>query len=171
MEKVMKLEQLTSNEEMRHVPPLEVLLRRVDDMLRRGIDEALASARSADQDTIRDVDVQLKRASLCLARVAELARHHRGVTAAHPEPRPIIEALEGAVSSLRNADKNLRRRTPFHHFERSRGEMLYGSLLSAEQCVAKAIQRLSVADGEIHYRLSMRNPLTRAVQMPDRIAD
>ena len=120
------LETWGKNERMRHVPPVEWMIEKLDRDLRRRVAILCSSAAPNEQ-----VDAELK--SLCRAidRLADAAKYSRASNHIPSEIGPRIDfAITHAVSSLGSLDASLfGRRYPFHSFERSKAEAIYGALL------------------------------------------
>ena len=128
------LEQWHSNERMRHVPRVHWMADKLDGDLRTRIERACATIESVPPDDPRRLDAAEIERSLCraLERLADVAKHTRGQL--HPPnelSRHITWSIQHAVASLRSADDDvIGRRFPFHTFERSKAEPLYGTLLA-----------------------------------------
>ncbi|HEX3583333.1 MAG TPA: hypothetical protein VH087_16305 [Thermoanaerobaculia bacterium] len=127
-------EQWHSNERMRHIPRLHWMADKLEGDLRMRIERACHAIESAPPDDPRRVDAGDIERSLCraLERLAEVAKHNRGPL--HPPndlSRHVTWSVQHAVASVRSADDDLiGRRFPFHTFERSKAEPLYGALLA-----------------------------------------
>ena len=139
------LETWGKNERMRHVPPVEWMIEKLDRDLRRRVAILCSSAAPNEQ-----VDAELK--SLCRAidRLADAAKYSRASNHMPSEIGPRIDfAITHAVTSLGSLDANLfGRRCPFHSFERSKAESIYGALLIVIDHVHRLTQMIrAIAPG------------------------
>src|SRR5947209_17369185 len=121
------LETWGKNERMRHVPPVEWMIDKLDRDLRRRI-EILNNSATRTNDVI---DAEQRALCRAIDRLADAAKYSRPANHAPTEMAARIDfAVTHAVSSLRSLDPNLfGRRYPFQSFERSKGEAIWGALL------------------------------------------
>src|ERR1043166_4858233 len=137
-------EQWHSNERMRPLPRVHWMADKLDGDLRNRIETACHAIESVGPDDPRRVAADEIIRSLCraLEHLAAVAKHTRGQL--HPPnelSRHIGWSIQHAVASLRSADDDvIGRRFPFHTGERSKGEPLYGALLT----VIDATHRLEI---------------------------
>jgi hypothetical protein len=128
------LETWGKNERMRHVPPVEWIVRKLDVDLRRRIDLASAVFAAVSVDDPRRAKMESELRALCrtIDRLADAGKHTR-TTDQHPPSDlggRISSAVTHAVSNLNSLDPNLfGRRYPFQTFERSRAEAVMAALL------------------------------------------
>src|ERR1043165_2301969 len=121
------------NEVMRHVPSLEWLVWKVDHDLRRRIEKLYAAVAALPHDDPRRGAIDEHARALCRAidRLAETARHTRINQPPNDLGERLSWPLNPAVSCLTALDPTLfGRRQPFHTFERSKSEPLYGALVA-----------------------------------------
>jgi hypothetical protein len=150
------LEILTHNERMRHIPAVEWMVQKVDGDVRRRIDLILEVLRAAAHDDPQHaaIEATLRLLCRCLDRLAEAARHSRANHAPHEIGAHLHWSLDHALQNLRSLDpETFGRREPFHHFERSRAESVYGALLSVLTSVDRAIIPARAVDPTLDERL------------------
>jgi len=122
--------------EMRHVPPLDELIHRVDVRLRKIVDTLHACAfdgdRSADPEAAREIREQFERVIVWMDRLCEFARHSKRqplrdgslIARLHHE-------LDSAVAALRSLDAaSFRRSASYHSFDKSNAEAIYSTVLA-----------------------------------------
>lgn len=170
------LETWASNERMRHVPHVDWLAWKVDVDLRGRIDKLLWAFESAPADAPARalMDGDLRSLIRALDRLADVARHAaRGVNGHYNDPRHrVTAALNNAVSSLRSLDASLvGRRFPFHTFERSKSEPLYGALLMALDYTNRLTSHARLVDLDLDERLlsglvTLQNPVDDRMLKP-----
>lgn len=147
------LEQWHSNERMRHIPRLHWMAEKLDGDLRMRIERACQAIESVPPDDPRRLDAGDIERSLCraLERLAEVAKHNRGQL--HPPndlSRHVTWSIQHAVASIRSADDDLiGRRFPFHTFERSKAEPLYGALLAVIDATHRLVDAARFIDPNI----------------------
>ena|SRR5438552_9956547 len=143
------LETWGKNERMRHVPPVEWIVRKLDDELRRRIDIATAVFAAMPVDDARHAKMESELRALCrtIDRLADAGRHTRTESNSYSElGARISTAITHAVSNLNSLDPNLfGRRYPFQTFERSRAETVMAALL----VVICALSRVAARAREI----------------------
>lgn len=144
------------NEVMRHVPTLDAIVQKLDHDLRGRTEKLYASFAALGADDPRRAVIEDVLRSLCRSvdRLADTARHGR---TGNP-PADLADRLEWsyghAVSSLHALDANLfGRRCPYHTFERSKSEAVYGALLGVISCVHRLTEIVRTVDREIDERL------------------
>ena len=157
------------NEVMRHVPPLEWLVRKLDHDVRRCAEKLWVSIAALPHDDPRRAALDDHVRALCRAidRLADTARHTR---TNHP-PQDLGDRLawsiNHAVSCLNSLDPTLfGRRCPFHTFERSKAEPLYGTLVAVLACVRDLTALARTVDADLDERLldglvTLQQPLRR----------
>ncbi|MHB0968583.1 MAG: hypothetical protein ACYC7A_10785 [Thermoanaerobaculia bacterium] len=151
------LEQFASNPENRHVPPADVLIRRLDSELRPklgAIWDSLFASLTPDAAALRIAfEGRIRYVVRWLDRIAHLARGPQ--TAPSEDLRIYLNrAFDTATAALQSFDANrLRRRTPFHLFERSRGELIYAAFVVVECTVAELAEQISVLDPSLPEKL------------------
>ena len=122
--------------EMRHVPPLDELIQRVDVRLRRIVDTLYAAAfhenHAGDPETLKEIERQFERVILWMDRLCEFARHSK-----RPPQRDgslisrLHHELDSAVSALRSLDAgSFRRSASYHSFDKSQCESIYSTVLA-----------------------------------------
>jgi hypothetical protein len=129
------LETWGKNERMRHVPPVEWIVRKLDVDLRRRIDLASAVFTAMSVADPRRAKMESELRALCRAidRLSDAGKHTRTPNDQHPPSDlggRVSSAVTHAVSNLNSLDPNLfGRRYPFQTFERSRAEPVMAALL------------------------------------------
>lgn len=128
-----QLEAWSANERMRHVPPIDQIVRRLDASV-RGRLEKLSIAYAAlprSHPDYQQVEAELRTVCRAIERVGEVARPTKGTS--HPPNDPLQRigwSLSQALSALGSIDANLfGRRYPFQTFERSKAEPVLAALL------------------------------------------
>lgn len=151
------LETWSTNERMRHVPPVGWMLEKLDGDLRRRLDTLCAPLEMlfADDVTRVEADSAIRGVAAALERVAEVARHSRGTSHPPNDPaRRLTASLEHAITSLRTLDPDLiGRRFPFQAFERSKAEPLYAAVLAALFASRRLVDAIRAIDPDIDGRL------------------
>jgi hypothetical protein len=157
------------NEVMRHVPSLEWLVWKVDHDLRRRIEKLYVSIATLHHDDPRRPWIEEAGRALCRAldRLAETARHTR---TNHP-PSDLGDRLawsvNHAVSCIESLDPSLfGRRCPFHTFERSKSEPVYGAMVAVIAHVRSLTEAARTIDPDVDGRLlddlvALKEPLRR----------
>jgi hypothetical protein len=152
------LETWGKNERMRHVPPVEWIVRKLDIDLRRRIDILYAVFAALAFDDSRRPKMESEFRSLCRAidRLADVAKYTRGNDSHSPSelgPR-ISAAITHAVTNLNSLDANLfGRRYPFQTLERSKAETLAAALLVMVNNVCKITSLARLIDPAVDERL------------------
>jgi len=157
------------NEVMRHVPSLEWLIWKLDYDVRRRIEKLYVSIATLHHDDPRRVPIEEVGRALCRAldRLADTARHTR---TNHP-PSDLGDRLSWsvnhAVSCVQSLDPSLfGRRCPFHTFERSKSEPVYGGMVAVLSHVRSLTEIARTVDPDVDGRLlddlvALKEPLRR----------
>lgn len=169
------LETWGGNERMRHIPSVEWIIRKVDADLRRRVEKLLASYVSLPTDDPRRSTLDDHFRAFCRAvdRLADVARHsrHNGQPPGELTSR-VGWTLSHAVTNLQSVDPEFfGRRFPFHTFERSKAEPLYGSLLVAISAVERIVSLVRAIDPGLDERLleglvTLQNPVDERMLRP-----
>lgn len=122
--------------EMRHVPPLDELIQRLDVRVRRIVDTLHEAAfhvdHGGDPETLKEIEAQFERVILWMDRLCEFARHSKRqpqrdgalISRLHHE-------LDSAVAALRSLDaQSFRRSSSYHSFDKSNAESIYSTVLA-----------------------------------------
>ena len=169
------LETWGKNERMRHIPPVDWMVHRVDVDLRRAAEKIQAPFAALPADDPRHAPIEEAFRAFCRAidRVCEIARHGRGNPHSPPDlGQRIGWALNQATNSLRGMDANLvGRRYPFQTFERSKAEPLYASILVAISCLDRTARLVRELDPDLDEHLleglvTLEHPLNDQVRVP-----
>jgi hypothetical protein len=150
------LETAAGNERMRHVPSIEWIIWKLDQDVRARLGKLMASLSGLSSDDARRAPVETELRSVCKAidRLAEAAKHTRGNGIPSELSNRIQWSLDHAVANLKNVDPTtFGRRYPFHLFEKSRSEPLYGALLAVLSAIDRAIPVARAADASLDERL------------------
>jgi hypothetical protein len=134
------LEEHASNEPMRHIPTLGWMCDKLDTDVRRRLEKLSASI---ETHATAEAENELRALCRALDRLADVAKHIRvnghGPTDALQKLR---WSLNHALSCLRLVDAaTFGRREPFHHFDKSKSELIYGAFL----VVLVHVQRVTIA--------------------------
>ena len=150
------LEAWSGNDRMRHIPSLDWMIRKIDVDARRRISLAHGAVESANSDHPSRGRLEESLRSVCRAidLVAETARHSRHPHQGGDLGHRIEAALANVGASLRSLDADLiGRRFPYHSFDRSKAEPLYGALLVALAHVERALTIAREIDPGLDERL------------------
>lgn len=144
------LETWGKNERMRHVPRIEWIVDKLDRDLRRRI-HILSSATPMNDA----IDAELKTLGRAIDRLADMAKHSRGVTQPPADISARLHfAITHAVSSLNSLDPNLfGRRYAFQTFERSKAESIYAALLVVIDRVHRLTEIVRTIDRSVDEKL------------------
>lgn len=150
----------TTPETMRHIPALSILQELIRGDFRRRVDILWQSAHSHTlpglEDSRRAVDHQLNAIAHWLdklvdaTRVARRSGHHPSDLKGRLDAS-FAQAGE-ALSMLR--DEEYRRRSPFHHFDRSRAECIVGAFVVLGCKIDKAIELVEQIDPDIRFKVN-----------------
>ena len=168
------LETPAGNERMRHVPSIEWITWKLDYDVRTRLGKLLTSfsALSSDDSRRGPIETELRNVCRAVDRLAEAAKHTRTNGLPTELSNRIQWSLDHAVANLKNVDPTtFGRRYPFHLFERSRSEPLYGALLSVLHSVDRAIPTVRAADPSLDERLMaglvvLENPVDERMLKP-----
>lgn len=151
------LETWGKNERLRHIPPIEWILQKVDGDLRRRIGLLHASFAALPPDDSRWPAMEAQFRALCRAldRLSDIARHGRSATQPPAELGARIDwSINAAVANLRSVDPTLfGRRYPFQTFERSKAEPLFAALLVIIDLTYRMIPAVRAIDPAIDEQL------------------
>lgn len=138
---------------MRHVMPAEWIVRKLDDDLRHRLDVVLAPLSDLGPADPRrgTADAAVFALARSLERFCEVAKPH---SSSHHPPHEAVArlraALNSAVSAARNIDPSTYgRRAPFHNFDRSKSEAIYGCVLSVFSHYASVVDAIRTIDPSI----------------------
>jgi hypothetical protein len=167
-----RLETWATNERMRHVPSVEWLLWKVDADLRVRLEKLLAPV-TAEVAQRPEIQADLRQICRAFERLADVAKHARPSNHVNGElAARVTSSLNLAVNSLRALEPSLiGRRFPFHTFERSKAEPLYGALLLAIDATARLTAHIRAIDRHIDERLlhglvTLQNPVDDRMLRP-----
>ena len=150
------LEQWSQNERMRHVPTLEWIRQKLDHDVRHKLEKLLVpwSDLPASDQRHAAIDTELRAVCRALDRVADVAwRNHRG-HAPNELAGKVRWSLDHAVQNLAVADaETFGRRYPFHTFERSNAEPLWGSMLSVLDHLQRVVPLIREIEPQIDERI------------------
>lgn len=122
--------------EMRHIPPLDELIQRVDVRVRKIVDTLHAAAfhvdHRADPATLAEIEVQFERVIVWMDRLCEFARHSKRVPQRDGSLiSRLHHELDSAVAALKSLDAtSFRRSASFHSFDKSSCEAIYATVLA-----------------------------------------
>ena len=146
------LETWAGNERMRHVPPLDWMIRKVDVDLRQRILKlaAVFIALPASDPRHPAIDSELRLLGGAIDRLADVAKASRHNNNSGDLASRLDAALTNAVACLRSLESTpFGRRYPFHTGERSRSEAVYTSLLAVMCHVEKLVPLVREADPDV----------------------
>lgn len=154
----MAMETVGQTEEMRHIPSLQLLIDKLDREVRGRIETLYAScfesATALDSATVNQLETRFRQICRWLERLGEQARGRRPHLNHDLNLRSRVRSTLGfAIESLSALEATqFRRRQPFHCFERSRAECIYGAFM-VMNC---ELDRLTVLATAIDPDLSMK---------------
>lgn len=169
------LETWAQNERMRHVPGVEWMIRKLDGELRRKVEKLLAPVQVLPANDPLRATIERELRALCAAldRVAGVAKHTRQNGHAPGDLSSRVGwAISHAVTNLRTVDPELfGRRFPFHTFERSKAEPLYGAFLTVIQIIDRIVALVRAVDLGLDERLLeglvvLENPVDERMLKP-----
>jgi hypothetical protein len=150
------LETWANNERMRHVPSLDWMVRKVDADLRKRIATLAAPfANLASADPHRgDIEKELRALGRAIDRLSDAVKPSRHNGNGSDLPSRIDSALTQAANNLRALELTaFGRRHPFHYFERSKAEIVYGALLAVINRVERLVPLIREIDPNIDEEL------------------
>lgn len=151
------LETWPGNERMRHVPPADWMLRKTEIDLRsriRKLTAAFADLPAADPHH-GAIETQLRAAGTAIDCLTSTVLGRRTTTTEPPAlPARIEAALSSAAAALRSLEPTpFGRRFPYHSFDRSKGEPVYGALLAVICQVDRLVPLVRAIDPDIDEKL------------------
>jgi hypothetical protein len=155
------LETWKSNERMRHVPTLEWVIWKVDSDVRERLAKLTSAFTQLAADDVRraPIDAELKLVCRAVDRLSTATRVSRVESTPPPNASRPVEsriqwALDHAVGTLKGVDvATFGRRYPFHMYERSHAESIYGALLAVMSCVDRLLPLIREVDPGLDERL------------------
>ncbi len=152
------MEQPETNENMRHIPTLDTMRRKIDGDLRANVEAAwqagFGSNLDVDIQARQPVEQCLKKVCHWLEKFSEALRRSRG--SGHHEPLRVRldQAFAAALQAISNANpQTFRHRAPYHQFDRSRGECVVGALLAALRSGETAVEKALPLDSDIYMKI------------------
>ncbi|HEY3055289.1 MAG TPA: hypothetical protein VGK31_05095 [Thermoanaerobaculia bacterium] len=150
------LESWVSNEAMRHVPSLDWMVKKVDVDLRQRIAKLtapFANLASADP-RYAGIEKELRALGKAIDRLTDSAKPVRHNGNGGDLPSRIQNALTQALGNLRSLELTpFGRRHPFHCFDRSKAEIVYGALLAVLYRVERLVPIIREVDPSIDEQL------------------
>ena len=152
----LSIEQSGRTEEMRHIPKVEVLLRRLEPSLRAAGEVLATSLATGNSEASSSAHRHLDRAIHWLESVDLILRPRQHSASKDPDLRKRFAAsIDHAAQALNAVDRNgFRRRSPFHAFERSKGECVVAAIAAAELELELAAEALGVLVTDVHHRIA-----------------
>ena len=160
-----RLETWVDNDRMRHIPSLDWIVRKIDGDIRSRIEKLTPSGSPA-------IEAAVAKLIKALDRLSETARHGRTNGAPADNAQHIQWSLEHALASLRSVDANtFGRRHPYHLFEKSRGELIWGAALAVIFAVNALVEAVREVDPSLDERLLeglviLQNPVDERMLKP-----
>jgi hypothetical protein len=147
------LETWAENEPMRHIPPLDWMIRKLDVELRPRIHK-LATAVPSTDPRYAAIDSELRALGGAIDRMADVAKATRYTSNGSDLAGRLDAALTHAVSCLRALESTpFGKRFPFHTGERSKSEPVYSSLLAVMDRAERLLLLVRAIDPAIDERL------------------
>jgi hypothetical protein len=150
------LETSAGNERMRHIPTLEWMVAKLEGDVRRRLDMVLEVYHALHFDDPRHADLEgpLRSLCRCIDKLAEAARHGRSNHPPNEIGAHLHWSLEHAAANMRGIDGEIfGRRAPFHYFDRSRSEPIYGALLAVLSSMERTLAVARAIDPTLDERL------------------
>ena len=160
----MTVQILGATETMRHVPPIDYLIFKIDGEYREQVDKLYGAAFEAGKivDPEKRGSIEAGFRSICrsLERLGEIASHHRA--GAHHSPQEVLrsrldhaflQAMKGLTTV--KAD-DFGRRAPENQFEKSSSESLLFNVLATGAQIRKLIPLVAAANPDIYEMLLNR---------------
>ena len=126
---------------MRHVPPLDDIIERIDGKIRVRL-TTIASIAERIGDENHPLQRMVKSACRQVCHIAEVARHrtHGHANGNGSLTQSVNHSLTVALEALRAVDRSVYgRRMPFHRFERSECEEIYAAVVAVSSIIEEAI--------------------------------
>ncbi|SRR6266545_1149705 len=140
------------NERMRHVPPVEWMIDKLDHDLRRRIEKLCSSIAAAPSN--ESIEIELRALYRAIDRLADAAKYSRTSNPPSETSARMDFAVTHVVSSLASLDANLfGRRYPFQTSERSKAESICGAFLIVIQHVQRLTEMVRGIDRRIDEKL------------------
>lgn len=150
----MPIERHGETEVMRHVPEVDFLLERLNGDLRWRVDTLWNAALSRGGALPSPIEQEFRCVIRWLDRIADVVRHHRANGPENDLRSRLDRAVQNATQALSHVDRNLfRRRSPFHLFERSRGEQAFAAFLAAYRATERLVPLVAELDPDISLKL------------------
>ncbi len=147
------LETWSENERMRHIPTPEWMAQKVDGDVRSRINKMTAVFGDLASADPRYAEVETGLRALCTAieQLAAIAGGRRnGAEPAAALAARIDAALTHAATSLRSLESTaFGRRHPYHWFDRSKAEPVYGALVAVICHIERLVPAVRAIDPEI----------------------
>lgn len=143
---------------MRHVPPLEAVIQRIDERFRGRIALLLATANAAPSgderaEAIRSRLTRIQRWLDCIADAAQ-HRHINPPDPAAPLKVRLDISIQHAVDGLKRLDPaKFQRRMPYHKFERAEGEVIYFAVATIASLIEEATTEAVMLDQMVSAKL------------------
>ncbi|HEX9162344.1 MAG TPA: hypothetical protein VF980_11605 [Thermoanaerobaculia bacterium] len=150
------LETWATNELMRHVPPVDWMVRKVEADLRKRIAKLTSVFANLPFADPRHPAVESEFRILCKAieRLSDAARPSRRSAQQGDLPTLIDSLLTQAATNLRSLEQTaFGRRGPFHLFDRSKSEPVYAALLAVIAHTERIVPLVRSIDPTIDERL------------------
>jgi hypothetical protein len=150
------LEIHSQNERMRHIPSSDWMLRKMEGDVRQRVDLMVDVFHASSGDNTHRGELEGALRGLCRSvdRLADAARHGRINHAPNEIGAHLHWSIEHAVANLRGLDsETFGRRAPFHLFERSRSEPVYGAFLAVLAAIDRALAIARTIDPALDEQL------------------
>jgi hypothetical protein len=146
-------------ETMRHVPPLEYLIDKLDRDYRERADKlywaVYESGREIPAEALKEIEKGFRQLCTALDHLARAARNGKGNGQAPEALRLRIDhCWSGASKALGSLDaKNFNRRTACNLFDRSMGETLFGCLTMVGDHLRRLVPLVAAVNPDIYEML------------------
>lgn len=148
-----------TTQEMMHVPPLAEIVERVDTRLRTIaaiVASAVETGRATAPSDAAATNELLVSALRWLERLADHNRHFRRASVSHDAPvsTRLQVAFDNAAGSLRGLDeKQFRRRSTLHSFDKSHAEGVFACVLAIGDILFRAADKAAPLDRDLYSKI------------------
>ena len=169
------LETAAANERMRHVPTAEWMARKVEADVRKRMETLLSVFTDLPSSDPRHATMEIEFRAFCraLERLLDCAKPHARHNGHNSDlPIKIDALLKDAAAALHSLEPTaFGRRNPYHLFERSKSEPVYGALLAVIAHLDRVLTLVRTVDSAIDERLLeglvvLQNPLDERMLHP-----
>ncbi len=169
------LESVETNPKMRHIPSLDWMIQKLERTLHERLEMMFGVIQSHETAETQRAEIQacLRSTGRAFEKVCETIRPARPHHADSHDPIGYVRSTHvAAVAALRSLDvTTFGRREPFHHFDRSNSESIYGAVLSTIVHTDRLVDLVRKLDPSVDERLyahlvNLTHPINDEVKKP-----